>query len=482
MSADLSPDVAVGGLCGEIHHFLRQNVGAVDRPLNGLVLRLEGFRLVQAGDGAELPLSVDHVMEVIGEVTGSNPVQRHLRDGLLAFGALALGFHPDDLRQELNVILTQRNIGIPGLAPLGFLLVVNEGFLRHGALVVDPRAVIAQQNVLGFKAFGKALFQLPEVIVVPVGVVDDDLPVLIDAGEDDEVLGIGEDGVMVHQHDGDLTLLERLVDNVPVFRLPAGKLKHLVAVFQSGNVVDRPPAEIVRQLIGGVCMVGHVACHHGQRNDAASAGHNGAAAVHGVGVVVLEILRDGGDDLLFLALGLLREFLVGFLSRFGSRFLHGLRLRRRFYRGFRLCGDIQVLQHKSAILVLRHVGIDLAEPVFQRAVGHGEASFLARYEPAVKDKSGGSLSRCVFPQTRHLRLVRHGMGRDFDLTGNRVFRNARTHRFVCRRGAGRQGSNAAKKRQRKQNRSQPPEISMYAHSIAPCLQVSRPPQRGYTDI
>ena len=25
-------------------------------------------------------------MEIIGEVTGSNPVQRHLRDGLLAFG------------------------------------------------------------------------------------------------------------------------------------------------------------------------------------------------------------------------------------------------------------------------------------------------------------------------------------------------------------------------------------------------------------
>ena len=83
MSADLSPDVAVGGLRGEIHHFLRQDIGAVDRSFNGLVLRLEGFRLVQTGHGTELSLPVDHVMEVIREAVGGDPVQRHLRDGLL---------------------------------------------------------------------------------------------------------------------------------------------------------------------------------------------------------------------------------------------------------------------------------------------------------------------------------------------------------------------------------------------------------------
>ena len=83
--------------------------------------------LVQTGHGTELSLPVDHVMEVIREAVGGDPVQRHLRDGLLAFGAFALSFHPDDLRQELDVILTQRNIGVPGLTPFGFLLVVNEG-------------------------------------------------------------------------------------------------------------------------------------------------------------------------------------------------------------------------------------------------------------------------------------------------------------------------------------------------------------------
>lgn len=114
MSADLSPDVAVGGLRGEIHHFLRQDIGAVDRSFNGLVLRLEGFRLVQTGHGTELSLPVDHVMEVIRETVGGDPVQRHLRDGLLAFGAFALSFYPDDLRQELDIVLTQRNIGVPG--------------------------------------------------------------------------------------------------------------------------------------------------------------------------------------------------------------------------------------------------------------------------------------------------------------------------------------------------------------------------------
>ena len=229
----------------------------------------------------------------------------------------------------------------------------------------------------------------------------------------------------------------------------------------------------MRQLVGSVFMVCQVACHHGQGNDAASAGHNGAAAVHGVGVIVLEILRNGGDDLLFLAPGLLRDFLVGFLGSCGRCFLDRLRLRHRFCKGFRLRGNIQVLQHKSAILVLRHIGIDLTKPVLKPAVGHGEASFLTRYEPAVKDESLGGLSGRVFPQARHLRLIRYGVGRDFDLTGNRVFRNARTHHLVHRRGAGRQGSNAAKKRQRKQNRSQPPEISMYTHAFAPCPETFR---------
>ena len=419
-------------------------------------------------------------MEVIREAVGGDPVQRHLRDGLLTLSALALGFHPDDLRQELDIVLTQRNIGVPGLAPFGRFLVVNEGFLRHGTLVVDPRAVVAQQNVFRVKAFLEAFFQLPEVVIIPVGVIDDDLPVFIDAGENDEVLGIGEDGVVVHQHDGDLPLLQRLVDNVPVRCLLTGKLKRLVAVFQPGNVIDRPSAEIVRQLVGGVFMVGQVACHHGQRNDAASAGRNGTAAVHGVGVVVLEILRNGGNDLLFFALGLRRDFLSGglrscFLGNCGSRLLDG---RRRFRRGLHLRGDVQVLQHESAILVLRHVGINLTEPVFKPAVGNGEASFLSCYVPAVKNKSVRGLLRGILPQTRHLRLIRHGVGRDPDITGNRVFRNARTYHFANRRGGGRESGDAAKKRQRKQNRSQPPAISMYAHSFAPLSVKSVPCPRA----
>ena len=40
------------------------------------------------------------------------------------------------------------------------------------------------------------------------------------------------------------------------------------------STLQQEPAEIVRQLVGGVFMVGQVACHHGQRNDAASAGRN----------------------------------------------------------------------------------------------------------------------------------------------------------------------------------------------------------------
>lgn len=138
-------------------------------------------------------------------------------------------------------------------------------------------------------------------------------------------------------------------------------------------------------------------------------------------------------------------------------------------RGLHLRGDVQVLQHESAILVLRHVGINLTEPVFKPAVGNGEASFLSCYVPAVKNKSVRGLLRGILPQTRHLRLIRYGVGRDPDITGNRVFRNARTYHFANRRGGGREGGDAAKKRQRKQNRSQPPAISMYAHSFAPCL-------------
>ena len=65
-----------------------------------------------------------------------------------------------------------------------------------------------------------------------------------------------------------------------------------------------------------------------------------------------------------------------------------------------------------------------------------------------------------------------------DITGNRVFRNARTHHFANRRGGGRESGDAAKKRQRKQNRSQPPAISMYAHSFAPLSVKSVPRPRA----
>ena len=145
--------------------------------------------------------------------------------------------------------------------------------------------------------------------------------------------------------------------------------------------------------------------------------------------------------------------------------------------GLHLFGDVQVLQHEPAILALCHAGINFAEPIFKPAVGNGEASVFTRYDPAVKGESVRSLLRGILPQTCHLRLIRHGVGRDPDLAGNRILRNARTHRFIRRHGTGREGGKAAKERQRKQNRSQPPAISMYAHSFAPCLH-SIPAERG----
>ena len=279
-------------------------------------------------------------MDGVAELAGHQPVEDDLGNGLLTLLGLAPSFQPDDFRHQLLLVPGQLHIGIPGLT-VGLLLGVDEGLLGHFADIKVPAAVIAKKKILFFEAFLKAPFQIPFFVVGSVGVGYHVFSVLGHAVQDDEMLGLREDGQVIHQKNGDVALLHG-GENLPdVIRLMDGHLHLLGTVFHTLDVIFAVAAEVARQLIGQIGVAGEVGGNHGQGGNSAAAGCDGAGAEPLVGVVQLVIEGEAvdrfdlrgrrGGRLRFLRLGALRCLCGG-----------GSDLRLRSGGGFRgLCGFLR---------------------------------------------------------------------------------------------------------------------------------------------
>lgn len=116
MTADGAPDILIHRKGRKEHHILR-HIWTIQRTAHRLILNVGRLCRIDLVHCLELVRRVQDPLQGIGEILCRHPVQNHLGNRLLSLKGFSLRLCPNQLDQQLRVLLTQLKIRITGTRP-----------------------------------------------------------------------------------------------------------------------------------------------------------------------------------------------------------------------------------------------------------------------------------------------------------------------------------------------------------------------------
>ena len=157
------------------------------------------------------------------------------------------------------------------------------------------------------------------------------------------MLGIGEEGLAVHQLNDHLAIPEGIQNIGVVLCLIIGQLQLIGHILQPLNVVVALGAKVAGQLVRVILMARHIGSQRGHADHAAAVIQNGAGGIHDTAILLQRVIRKERTVVVLLDVGTVLITVGDILSQDHILFFLGLLRKRLLFGGLCLLGFLRLL-------------------------------------------------------------------------------------------------------------------------------------------
>ena len=157
------------------------------------------------------------------------------------------------------------------------------------------------------------------------------------------MLGIGKEGLAVHQLDDHLAIPEGIQNIGVVLCLIIGQLQLIGHILQPLNVVVALGAKVAGQLVRVILMARHIGSQRGHADHATAVIQNGAGGIHDAAILLQGVIREEGTVVVLLDVGTILIIVGDILSQDHILFFLSLLRQRLLFGGLCLLGFLRLL-------------------------------------------------------------------------------------------------------------------------------------------